>query len=157
MERVLTKNKGYDKFYGNFHSGDNHDWSNERWYPHSMGLLGEIAFKRLTGMDMDLSFRRAGDQGFDFPDETEIKTRVTKEWERGDPYLLVRKNDWERKKPSRYVLVELFDFTMGGSPYCIFRGQCSHKWLGENAKEMHYPGRINLGVKASMLPTQVKI
>lgn len=121
--------------------------SQERWYPHMIGLLGEIAFKRITGMEIDLSFRKKGDSGFDFEDMTEVKTRIPSKSEGSNPKLLVRERDWERKKPSRYVLIQV-DTQLTSA---VIRGQCTHEWLGIYGERIEYPGRVNIGVCASKL------
>jgi hypothetical protein len=147
IERVLTKHQGYETFYGNFHKSCTQNDSQERWWPHMIGLLGEVAFKRITGMDIDLSFKKKGDKGFDFPDNTEVKTRIPSLNEGDNPWLLVRENDWKNKKPSRYVLVQIDTEHTSA----VIRGQCTHEWLGLYGERKEYPGRVNIGVRASQL------
>lgn len=105
-----------------------------------LGLLGEITYARITGEVLDLSFRKGGDKGADFKD-VEVKTRKSKD---RNPYLLVRKNDTKRKKPKKYVLLRLEpDFTI-----VEVMGQVSYERFVEEAEELEFPGRTNLGMKA---------
>jgi len=84
-----------------FNDSGYHD-NPHRWYPHMIGLLGEMAFSKITGMPINEEIYAGGDRG-DFG-TLEIKTRMCKD---RNPLLIVKKREWERKSPKRYILMRL--------------------------------------------------
>ena len=72
---------------------------------HFAGALGEIAWGRFTGFEVDKRTIGRGDGGTDFSGGIDIKTRVS--WNRYRPNLLIPVKQWireDRPKPNKYVL-----------------------------------------------------
>jgi len=148
-ERTNTKSSGYANFFGGFHSKDKNPMSDERWFPHMIGLLGEIAYGRTFGEPIDLSFRKGGDKGYDFANKVEVKTRKCKD---KNPWLMVRKNDFLRKPANKYVLCRL-DPPADDAPFTIveFLGWIDYEGFKSGGQELEMPGRVNWVIRAECL------
>lgn len=148
-ERVYTKNAGYENFFGGFHSKDSHPQAAKRYYPHFLGILGEIAYARTFGEPLDLTFSKRGDRGYDFKDKVEVKTRKSKD---KNPWLMVRKNDFIRKPCLKYVLCRLeppesdMDFKT-----VDIAGFITYEDFKKKGQDLEMPGRTNWVIRASEL------
>lgn len=87
--------------YHRVKKGDDPDKA-ARWYPHFIGLLGEVAYGSLMSLRVNDDVRKTGDEA-DFG-ETEIKTRCCKD---RNPLLMVNKREFDKKSPKEYILVRL--------------------------------------------------
>ena len=91
--RVKSKNPLWRNNTSGWHSNP------ERWYPHLIGVLGEMCYAKMMGLDNDTTLLEKGDE-CDFGD-IEIKTRMS---ERYDPQLIIKDKEYEKKNPKAYVL-----------------------------------------------------
>ena len=148
-ERTWTKTAGYENFFGGFHSKDKSSFASKRYYPHYLGLLGEIAYARQFEEPLDLTFKKRGDKGYDFRNRVEVKTRKCKD---KNPYLMVRKNDFIRKPARKYILCRLeppeeeLKFT-----HVEFMGFITYEDFKRKGEELEMPGRTNWVIRAEEL------
>lgn len=101
---------------------------NQRWYPHMIGILGEIAWMRMNKLPLFFTIESKGDN-IDFG-ETEIKTRCTDE---DNPMLIIKKKEFEKKEPKEYVLLRLDTAhtrvtVLGRIARDEFASRCEEKW-----------------------------
>lgn len=72
------------------------------YFPHITGALGEYAWSKLSGQQMDLNLYAIRDGGYDF-EGIEVKTiTYTGKLE---PELKIMVKEWQLKKPHTYVLM----------------------------------------------------
>lgn len=93
---IRFNDSGYHK------SSEEDSEKNERWYPHFIGLLGEIAFSRIYKLPINLDVSSKGDT-IDFG-QIEVKTRCSKD---RNPLLIVKEREIEKKSPSSFFLMRL--------------------------------------------------
>ena len=73
--------------------------------PHTIGVLGELAWSKYSGQEIDSNIYSVRDSGEDFP-RTEVKS-ITYTG-KGEPELKIKKTEYEsRKPPALYVLVQI--------------------------------------------------
>lgn len=72
--------------------------------PHIIGLIGEIAYSKLTGEKIDETIYAVRDKGQDFH-QVEVKT-ITYFGE-GEPELKIKQKEFETKSPKMYVLARV--------------------------------------------------
>lgn len=156
--KLTTKEKAFAKKYArmavaakpqqirfndsNFHRRGDPSIRDERWYPHYIGKLGEMAYGRAMKKEPSLLITEGGDS-MDFPG-IEIKTRCSASL---DPLLIVKKREFLRKSPKQYVLVVVdpaFDFAH-------IVGRISRAAFGVLAEPLELRGREVLTVKAKNL------
>lgn len=71
------------------------------WYRHYVGAVGEYAYSKVSGEEVDYKTIGKGDKGFDFGDGIDIKTKASEY----KPDLILNAIQYERKNPKTYVLV----------------------------------------------------
>lgn len=72
--------------------------------PHTIGLIGELAYAKHTGEKIDETIYAVRDKGQDF-DRVEVKT-ITYFGE-GEPELKIKQKEFDTKTPEVYVLVRV--------------------------------------------------
>ena len=72
--------------------------------PHTIGLIGEMAYAKFSGESIDEEIYSVRDKGQDFH-ETEIKT-ITYFGE-GEPELKIKQKEFETKSPKTYILARV--------------------------------------------------
>ena len=73
--------------------------------PHIIGVLGELAWAKFSGQEIDTKIYAVRDSGEDFP-HVEVKSITY--IGRGEPELKIKKTEYEaRTPPSLYVLVKI--------------------------------------------------
>jgi len=72
--------------------------------PHTIGLIGEIAYAKFSGEEIDEEIYAVRDKGQDFH-KVEIKT-ITYFGE-GEPELKIKQKEFETKNPETYILVRV--------------------------------------------------
>lgn len=126
----------------NFHRRGEPSMKDERWYPHFIGKLGEIAYGRLTKKEPSLQITEGGDT-FDFPG-IEIKTRCCAD---ENPLLIVKKGEFLRKKPRHYVLIRVDpDFS-----FAHVVGRISRSAFCEKSEALTMRGREVMAIRANAL------
>lgn len=106
--------------------------------PARVGLLGEMAFGRLTGLETDLEYRTKG-RDFDFMVSGvtfDIKTSFPKR--KGGPGLILHRNSFGDTIPLKsdvYVFAHLVRENKAQNRAVInLVGFCSRKWVQENCR-----------------------
>ena len=77
--------------------------------PHTIGIMGEVAYSLHTGENLDENIYEYGDCGNDFKD-VEVKTITF--FGNGEPELKIPKKEYEFKKPKVYVLARVSKFDL---------------------------------------------
>lgn len=71
--------------------------------PHFLGLLGEMAYATVSKKNIDTNIYSVRDSGFDVGD-AEVKTST---WMGKNIELKIKKNEFESKCPSKYILARI--------------------------------------------------
>lgn len=72
--------------------------------PHTIGLIGEMAYAKFSGEEIDEKIYAVRDKGQDF-NQVEVKT-ITYFGE-GEPELKIKQKEFETKKPETYILARV--------------------------------------------------
>lgn len=79
-----------------------HSHTDDRAYPHVLGVAAEIAYSQLTGLPFNTRLLSGGDSS-DFP-ALEIKAST---WKGDDIELKIKVSEYERKYPACYLLARV--------------------------------------------------
>jgi hypothetical protein len=104
--------------------------------PHTIGLIGEMAYAKFTGEKIDEEIYAVRDKGQDFH-KIEIKT-ITYFGE-GEPELKIKQKEFETKNPETYILARV-DKNKLSSVELL--GEISREEFDKNKKAKRY-GKFN--------------
>jgi hypothetical protein len=104
--------------------------------PHTIGLIGEIAYAKFTGEKIDEEIYAVRDKGQDF-NKVEVKTITY--FGDGEPELKIKQKEFETKNPETYILVRVDKKKLSSVELL---GKISRKNFDENKTAKRY-GRFN--------------
>mgnify|MGYP001178762759 FL=1 len=128
----------------------------KRHIPHIAGVIGEFAYGKLIGEDVDRKIYSVRDDGVDFKNGAEVKTSTFYTGSFGQTELKIPKREYIERSPSLYVLARLNSKVLLKSPNEMIvdiLGQISNNKFDSLKQEKQYieGGPINYVVKQSDL------
>jgi len=128
----------------------------KRHIPHIAGVIGEYAYGKLIGEDIDREIYAVRDNGIDFKNGAEVKTSTFYSGNSGQTELKIPRKEYVERSPSIYVLARLSSNILMKSPPSIkveILGQISTKKFDSLKTEKQYikGGPVNFVVKESDL------
>ena len=88
----------------------------KRHLPHITGVMGEYAYGKLIGEDVDRNIYDVRDDGKDFKNGAEVKCSTFYSGKWGETELKIPVREYEDRDPTKYVLTRLSDKSLLGSP-----------------------------------------
>jgi hypothetical protein len=104
--------------------------------PHTIGLIGEMAYAKFTGEKIDEEIYAVRDKGQDF-NKVEVKTITY--FGDGEPELKIKQKEFETKNPETYILARVDKKKLSSVELL---GSISRKNFDENKIAKRY-GRFN--------------
>jgi hypothetical protein len=81
---------------------------NEQYLPHFVGILGEMAYSKKSGVSLDRKIYKIRDDGKDFTIKgKKVEIRALTYQGDGEPELKIKQSEYLRKKCDLYVLVRV--------------------------------------------------
>ena len=112
---------------------------------HQDGVMGEMAFSKLTGLNMDMNIRQSGDRA-DFEISGRRIEIKTSNFAGPDIELKVVTEEYKRKPMDYYVLARLMKnsaYLYEGEVFVEFIGKISRKDFNLRKQLKQYPGQKN--------------
>lgn len=88
----------------------------KRHLPHITGVMGEYAYGKLIGEDIDRNIYDVRDDGKDFKNGAEVKCSTFYSGRWGETELKIPVREYEDRDPTKYVLTRLSDKILLQSP-----------------------------------------
>jgi len=128
----------------------------QRHLPHIAGVIGEYAYGKLIGEDIDRKIYSVRDDGVDFKNGAEVKTSTFYSGLGRETELKIPKREYQERNPKLYVLARLSSEVLAKSPPFLMveiLGQISSDKF-ESIKEVKQyitGGPVNYIVRESLL------
>jgi len=128
----------------------------QRHIPHIAGVIGEYAYGKLIGEDIDRNIYSVRDDGVDFKNGAEVKTSTFYSSSREETELKIPKKEYSERSPKLYILARLSSEALKKSPPFLvveILGEISSSKF-ESIKEVRQytaGGPVNYIVKESLL------
>lgn len=128
----------------------------QRHIPHIAGVIGEYAYGKLIGEDIDRNIYSVRDDGVDFKNGAEVKTSTFYSGLGRETELKIPKGEYQERNPKLYVLARLSSEALKKSPPFLvveILGQISSGKF-ESIKEVKQyitGGPVNYIVRESLL------